>query len=238
MPTLKELFPRFALELEALVRVRPTGVTLTSAPRAVYALGVCCLLFTAGCPQPRSRGERAQPSSASSTPLNTAEAPSAVSSASAAPAVSAPAVPALAAAGPPFDVSPAVQDKDVIADGTYHHHIYEPGALVGPERRFVKAFDCTGAQHADVVGACVRFAGCDGKPASDAATPNLVATLSCRGPKLELLLLREGDTLTFRAADRTHPMAGRPMTRFELPPSATLKVGPLAHKYVSVNVDL
>jgi len=212
--------------------------TLTSGPRAVCTLGVCCLLFAAGCPKPRSRGERAQPATSSSTAVNAAEAPNALASASAAPLLSAPPTLVLAAAGPPFEVSPAVQDKDVIADGTYHHHIYEPGALVGPERRFVKAFDCTGAQHADVVGACVRFAGCDGKPASDAATPNLVATLSCRGPKLELLLLREGDTLTFQAADRTHSLAARPMTRVELPPSATLQVGPLAHKYVSANVDL
>jgi hypothetical protein len=143
--------------------------------------------------------------------------------------------------GSTFLVRPAVQDKD-ITDGEsfYHHHMQEPGLMVGPEKRFIKAFDGSVKPRPDMVGVCVGFAACVAAPAPPDTpdAPDVIATIACKNPALTLILTRDNRTLIFRVNPADHPLAAHPMSHLELPEGAALRIGDFAKKCVTARVDL
>jgi len=113
----------------------------------------------------------------------------------------------------------------------------EPGALLGPKKTLLKAFDCVskGAPHADMFGVCVGFKACDLETPTE---PNVLAAFACTGPALRVLLVQEGAELTFKLGDPTAPLAKRALSRAPLPEGASVALQPFVRRNLTSYVDL
>jgi hypothetical protein len=198
------------------------------------------VLLAMGC-QPRHE----PPPSPGAQPGVTLATPSAVTLATPSAVTSAPSAlsavhsaPSAEAAGEPFEVRPTVVTKHTLTNGEFLGTIHaEPGVLLGPQKKLVKAFDCVskGAPSASVIGVCVGFKSC---VSATPSTADALAEIACSGPKLQLLLVRTETGLTFKVADSEHALAKRKMSEIVLPPGTHPQMGAFEQKNLSVNVDL
>jgi len=113
----------------------------------------------------------------------------------------------------------------------------EPGVMLGPEKAFVKAFDCAsrGAPRPDMFGVCVGFRRCE---AVQPTRPEVLAAIACKGPQITLELTREGSRLVFELDDPTHPLAKRAMTPIALPEGTRPEMLPLERRNLTTPIDL